>query len=119
MLNPIKSLFFQFYWWQRKHGQKGNEIYNTMGVITLTIEVYVFATFWLLNSLFLEDRLDIRIAYGILIFIMLPILYALLYKNKYKKIIIDKRYNTLAQTILSYVFVLGAVPWLMIVAKYF
>ena len=108
MLNPVKSLFFQYYWWQSRHGRKSDPFIDALGMFTMCIILYTLEIVTLFDCIIIHFSFYLRVIEAIIIIFLFYLLYTLLYKREYKKILKDRRYHTRGQRIMALLFAVGS-----------
>ncbi|MDE5976322.1 MAG: hypothetical protein K2G69_07220 [Muribaculaceae bacterium] len=111
MINPIKSLFFQYYWWQAYMGHKDIPAPMALCFMLLFLMIYLFSILILIDSYFIElNKRVMDIIMGASIGIIALMLYFnIIYKGKYKEFIYDKRYATITQGIFAILYIIMAI----------
>lgn len=116
----LDYLFYKYYWFQVRIGNRDVAIFYTILIITMLIFLYI-ATIFMIVIYFFITNVQFRIIpfYGLiggfLIFLFLS--YSFLYKKRYKKIIINDKYkrksNFIAIIIPIFIFCLLNVVWIL------
>ena len=108
MIHPVKSLFFQLYWWQDRHGHKGEPLPASLSFFSICIQLYVFALVMFFYEVVIHFSFVIELLRTITVLLILYLLFIVLYKKEYKNILKDRRYHTRTQRIMAIVFGVGA-----------
>lgn len=110
MINPIKSLFFQYYWWQEHMGHKDIPAPMALCFMMFLLLFYIDSILTIIQYFLLRDILiDVFGPTLIIVIIIGILLYRdIIYKEKYKKFIYDKRYSTLFQGVGAILFIIFA-----------
>ncbi len=106
MVNPIKSLYYQYFWWQRKHGRdRGSADLLAFGSLVISIELYqVGVIYLLLRFLPIDNDLKGNINKAMIGVLFIVLYYYLIYKKNWKRIVRNKKYNTMSQKIFAIFF---------------
>ena len=92
----LNYLFYKYYWFQVRVGNKDNAVFNTILMITLITSLYISAGFMVFVFFIITNvKIKIQPFYGIIIggVIFFLLMYIFSYKQKYKRIIMDKKYK--------------------------
>ena len=92
----LNYLFYKYYWFQVRVGNKDSAVFNTILMITLIISLYISAGFMVFVFFIITNvKIKIQPFYGIIIGggIFFLLMYIFSYKQKYKRIIMDKKYK--------------------------
>ena len=92
----LNYLFYKYYWFQVRVGNKDSAVFNTILMITLLISLYISAGFMVFVFFIITNvKIKIQPFYGIIIggVILFLLMYIFSYKQKYKRIIMDKKYK--------------------------
>ncbi len=92
----LNYLFYKYYWFQVRMGNKDSTVFNTILMITLIISLYISAGFMVFVFFIITNvKIKIQPFYGIIIggVIFFLLMYIFSYKQKYKRIIMDKKYK--------------------------
>ena len=92
----LNYLFYKYYWFQVRVGNKDSAVFNTILMITLIISLYISAGFMVFVFFIITNvKIKIKPFYGIIIggVIFFLLMYIFSYKQKYKRIIMDKKYK--------------------------
>jgi hypothetical protein len=92
----LNYLFYKYYWFQVKIGNKDNAVFNTILMITSIISLYI-VTLFMIFIFFIITNIKIKIQpfYGVITGggILFLLIYNFSYKRKYKKIIMNEKYK--------------------------
>lgn len=110
MVNPIKSLYYQYFWWQRKQSGPYQDIaqWSALSFLVIWIEVYQIPIIYRLLRLVIKGRENFDLVEDINTSLM--VVHAiilgcyLLNKKNWKRIVRNKKYNTLSQKIFAILF---------------
>jgi hypothetical protein len=92
----LNYLFYKYYWFQVRVGNKDSAVFNTILMITLIISLYISAGFMVFVFFIITNvKIKKQPFYGIIIggVIFFLLMYIFSYKQKYKRIIMDKKYK--------------------------
>ena len=89
----LNYLFYKYYWFQVRVGNKDSAVFNTILMITLIISLCISAGFmvfvlFIITNVKIKIQPFYRIIIGGVIFFLL--MYIFSYKQKYKRIIMEK-----------------------------
>ena len=92
----LNYLFYKYYWFQVRVDDKDSAVFNTILMITLIISLYISAglmafVFFIITNVKIKIKPFYGIITGGVIFFLL--MYIFSYKQKYKRIIMDKKYK--------------------------
>lgn len=120
----LNYLFYKYYWFQVKVGNKDSAVFNTILMITLIISLYISAGFMAFVFFIITNvKIKIQPFYGIIIGggIFFLLMYIFSYKQKYKRIIMDKKYkdksNFIAIILPILVFLLFNSLWIFKISQ--
>ena len=122
----LNYLFYKYYWFQVRVGNKDNAVFNTILMITLIISLCISAGFMVFVFFIITNmKIKIKPFYGIIIggVIFFLLMYIFSYKQKYKRIIMDKKYkdksNFIAIILPILVFLLFNGLWIFKIRIFF
>ena len=110
MVNPIKSLYYQYFWWQRKQSGPYQSIaeWSALGFLVMCIELYQFPIIYRLLELLIkgDEYFDLEKDINTSLIVVHAIILGcyLLNKKNWKRIVRNKKYNTMPQKIFAILF---------------
>ena len=120
----LNYLFYKYYWFQVRVGNKDSAVFNTILMITLIISLCISVGFMAFVFFIITNvKIKIQPFYGIIIggviFFLLMNIFS--YKQKYKRIIMDKKYkdksNFIAIILPILVFLLFNSLWIFKISQ--
>ena len=108
MLNPIKSLYYQYFWWQRRYGHRDMAIWSALSFMIVCISMYVVPLVKLFFYLFFYKApiWSKFFQHTVFILAILILMYNIVLHKKYLEIIKDRRYKTKLQSIFAVFFII-------------
>ena len=107
MVNPIKSLYYQYFWWQRKQSgpYQGVAQWSALSFLVISIELYQATVIYLLlRFLPIDIYLIGNINKAMVGVLFIVLYYYLIYIKNWKRIVRNKKYNTMSQKIFAIFF---------------
>lgn len=106
MLNPINSLYYQYFWWQRRHGHKDIAVYTALIFLCLCISINIQSSLQLIFyfSNFQDSTIQNYLTDGIVVAIISYIIFVIIIKRRYRIIIRDYKYESIYQSIFAILF---------------
>ena len=123
MINPIKSLYYQYFWWQRKQSGPYQDIaqWSALSFLVISIELYQLPIIYRLLELLIKGSeyfyLEEDINTSLMVVHAIILGCYLLNKKNWKRIVRNKKYNTMPQKILAILFPIFGLACMILLLK--